>query len=385
MNRVCTGYLGKRRYTKYLVFVLCVTLFSGLLLPGSGESLAGAEEASARNWSETQRDLDRLDGKERDALAELFKLTLDTQQIMQTRVETEKAAAELRWHVEQAADQVARSKQHYLDSSYMATGALRTLQRLGPASYLEILLGASTLKDFFRRVDMVTVAIKGFTKVLNNLREEKSRLLSNEEKLRREQSNLDIMLKQLTEQLSALDRIRLQQEAILDTTGEQKAVIAERLGEIEGRWQEATMIYLENLSESFAQITERNTFDLPEMRIEPGLDGLHMIITLADLNKLFQEEPGLVGVSLIAGDEQLVLDAPGESLQLIGNFELASVSGIRYRVDRVRFTGIELPPTSLVGVVQQQLIEVDFTRLLAGLRIIGVTTKGAAVDLHLGF
>ncbi|MHB1125621.1 MAG: coiled-coil domain-containing protein [Bacillota bacterium] len=380
-----SGHQGHRLYTKYLAFFLWVALLLVFILPAGEQGRAGAEEAPLGKWSDTQHALEQLNEREKEILSELFKLSLETEQLNQTRTETETKADQLRRQVAEAEGQVNRAKQEYLTSRDTATGALRTLQRLGPASYLEILLGASTLKDFFRRLDMVAVAVKGFSAVLNDLREEELLLTAREERLHREKADLDAVLLRLMEQLADIERIREQKAEILASAGIQKVFYANRLGEIEGRWQEVTREYLGNLSAGFSRLTERTAFDLPGMRMEPSLEGLRMVIPLSDLNRLFGEEPALEGVSLISQDGQLILEAPGESLQLIGDFELAGATAIRYRVDKARFTGIDLPPTSLTGIVREQLIKVDFTRLLAGLRIKNVTAQGDEVALILGF
>ena len=371
--------MRRGRQWRLIPFFLLACL---LLSPCSSPPIHGQprtlEEELARYYSI----LEQLQELEDDVFSELvnieYQLADERRRLSLISVQLEQLEAELpalehEWE---------QAHERYQEVRVSSQKALRMMQLLGPASYLEILTGAVSLKDFVQRLNSVVVLVRGTMDLLFNLGHTQEVLGSRYERLSAFYEEQRSMHEESQERLIILQRMYEEKEAVLSRLGEERGAYEEALAYTEEAWLEETGQVLQGIHVGFSRVLA--DVELPIAGVEIVQDGfsLEIRIPATVLNHLIQETPALQGVVMVLDDERADLILPQRLLALSGVLQLAEGARVRLQVEEITVAGAVLSDDIRDELMETVDIVLDFSSLATGVRLRSLQVVPDAVVLR---
>ena len=333
----------RKNKVRIVIPILIFCLLSGLSLEkaaGQGEPYPPLREIHSQ--------LDSLGTAEKETMAALFAAA---DRIRQQEGELEdlrgrqRAVEEALVWAEVEYELVA---QHYEEARGSATEALRWLQRLGPVSYLDLIVGAATFNDFWQRLDLIFIAIRGVERALGHLFHTREMAALERKTLRDMQAELRDVLAAAAEKLQELEATRVEKEAALSGLGDRRQEFEERLLKLERLWLEDIIPYLKAAALELATLMGKGGREgLPvQWQLTPG--GMRGQLTFGALNAALTPHPALRGGQFSGEDGRLFFTVPQRGLSLGG--ELSVVEGGKggsFDIDEIYLLGMPISPSAL--------------------------------------
>lgn len=325
--------------------------------------------------------LAELDSDQLAILSELFSISRDIEEAHVRLEALTLAAAELRQSVPRLERELEVAQERHLQASEAAASAVRLLQRLGPASYLDIILGASSLKDFLGRLAVTLSAVRGLSTALARVRAEHGTVSAAAATLYGRIA--DIEAAQLSELrgIEELERVAAHLEQSLTDLGDHRAFYEQRLETLEQTWCEQARPVVDRMIAAFSRLLETET--MPEARVVFSLTGLKLIAPISGLNAVMDRTPEVSGSRFRIEDDRLWLDIPAAHLSMTGDFAVQPPSGLAFQINQVTFTGIRIAEESIELLFPGRVLLADLTPALTGFRLHEVRLKGDELEFSL--
>ena len=327
--------------------------------------------------------LSHLPRGERRDLSEALDLMLRVAASRDERQRLDEAIAEVRAEIDRLEEILAGTEERYRAAQGRVIASLRWIHRLGPTSYLEILFGSSSLRDFLYRTEMALTAARATMENLLEIQEQMrdaSALKEEIETGRQELAGLLSDLDDLEEIERELDRAasRLAQ----DYGSQRWDSLWKELSRLEELWLLEAAPYLEGLPGIFSRMAQR---PLPTegMTIVPSLFTVRVIIPAHSLNDHLADEPSLEGVSFGFAPGEARLKVEHLEVLTAGTLEISERGILTYTVTSWELGGLPLDSRHLRGVFEE--IKLDLSSSLEGLKPTSLTVTEGAVELVVSF
>lgn len=327
-----------------MVFVLVSLLFAGY----PADRAVGQDELHPP-LQEIHSQLDSLGAAEKEIIAALFAVT---ERIRQQEREL-KDLGERREEVEEALFwaelEYEDAVQHYEEAQGSATEALRWLQRLGPVSYLDLIVGSATFNDFWQRLDLIFLAIRGVERALGHLFHTREMAARERRSLQDIQAELENVLASAAEKLQQLEEDKLAKEASLSGLGEKRQEFEERLLRLEKLWLEDIIPYLKAAASELTTLMGKGGPGALPVGWRFTGEGMRGQLSFTDLNAALSSYPALRGAQFRGEDGRLYFTVPERGLSLGG--KLSVVEDGRegsFDVEEIYLLGMPISPSALL-------------------------------------
>lgn len=364
-----------------VAFILLACFFLALPLgqgKGRGETLPPL--------GELHRQLASLDQAEKETLAELFLVT-------ESIKELERELAALQERQEQVAEALARSEVdyeeaviHYEEARGTATEALRWLQKLGPVSYLDLIVGAASFTDFWQRLDTIFLAVRGVERALQHLVLTRETAVAERKALTATRDELERVVTEAQDKLRELEDTRVQMEVSLAGLGDRRQVYEKYLAELESMWLEELIPYLKGAAAELINLM--STGGQGDLQIDWQLTrgGLKGQLPFTALNASLSSSPILKGAQFAGADGQLIFTVPERGLTLKGKLSLGE--GGRegsFDVEEIWLWEMPISPTVLADYREETHFTLTIPSLLPGIRLRDINVTNDALEMVVGY
>ncbi len=370
-----------RKKALLVAFFLFACMFLALPLgqgKGRGETLPPL--------GELHRQLESLDLDEKETLAELFLVT-------ESIKELERELAALQERQEQVAEALARAEFdyeeaviHYEEARGTATEALRWLQKLGPVSYLDLIVGAASFTDFWQRLDTIFLAVRGVERALQHLVLTRETAVAERKALTATRDELERVVTEAQDKLRELEDTRVQMEVSLAGLGDRRQVYEKYLAELESMWLEELIPYLKGAAAELINLM--STGGQGDLQIDWQLTrgGLKGQLPFTALNASLSSSPILKGAQFAGADGQLIFTVPERGLTLKGKLSLGE--GGRegsFDVEEIWLWEMPISPTVLADYREETHFTLTIPSLLPGIRLRDINVTNDALEMVVGF
>ncbi|HHY37064.1 MAG TPA: hypothetical protein GX518_05165 [Firmicutes bacterium] len=366
-----------------VAFLLLACIFLALPL-GQGKGQEQGENLPP--LGEMHHQLESLDRAEKETLAELFLVLEDIKQ-------QERELAALQERQEQVAEALAQAELDYEKavSGYegaraTATEALRWLQKLGPVSYLDLIVGAASFSDFWQRLDTIILAVRGVERALGHLIRARETAVALKETLAANRDELARVVLEARDKLRQLEETRVELEASLAGLGDRRQEYERYLAELEDMWLQELIPYLKLAAAELLELMSSGGQEALEMDWQLTRGGLKGRLPFTVLNASLASSPILKGAQFSGSGGKLVFTVPERGLTLKGKLSLGE--GGRegsFDVEEIWLWGMPISPTVLADYREETHFTLTVPSLVPGIRLREIKVADDALEMTVSF
>ncbi len=325
MNKTSNAFLA-------LIFCLLVTI---LMLPT--DKAVGQEGP----FAELKEKMANISEAEHESLQTLFVLM---QQIEEIEKEKGRMAREIGTKHEEIEDlkaSLAKEEIAYTQKREDLKQVLRSYQRMGTATYLEIILNSESLAMLLKRVNILRDLTRNTGKLMESLEASKVTLLTTKTNLAEKISMLEDHRQQLRESLTKKQQLREQQDNYLASLNLEREYYQEHLADLEQNWDELKTSVPVIIQELTRIINEEN-IPLDNLKISIGLRSVKIAIHEKVMNDLISEHSSLPKIDFRFYPSHVEISMPDNNLVLSGHFVIQGADTLKFEVKEGSFYGLPL-------------------------------------------
>ncbi len=205
--------------------------------------------------------------------------------------------------------QLQESEDRYLQARERTVTALRWINRKGPMSYLQVLFGAASLRDFLRRTDLISAVGRGTLAAFSDVKSEMQAREVVKEEIDLISSELAGLEAERDALLSVREELDAQEQLLQEAFGQQWPEMSARLDELADGWLRSCAGFLQQLPERFARLAEQEVH-LRGITMVPSFFEVVVTIPSGSLNEVLDADPLLRGAEFrfFPGEAHLVAD-----------------------------------------------------------------------------
>lgn len=333
----------------YITFLVILTLIP-IPLQVSG---------SAQPITDTKDKLEGISEEEQEALEKLFTLS---QKIFEMEKEKAEITSEIALQQEQIGEIEIKIKEKQYDYDRQLQTFEKVLvhyQRGGPASYLEILLGAKNLTTFLKSINLIKDISRNLGELLDTLEQGKKALQEEKKILDEKTQQLLLKERELQENLDKTQVLKQEQEDYLKSLQEEQAYYQEQLNHLVNLWEDCTVIFGE-ISREITRIIGEGYFTPEDLSLRFGFTNVKGAINGASFNQIIKDNSTLPETTFRFEEGQVIIEVPEKHLVLNGEFVIAGDSAIQYEVASGTFYDMPLEKASIEELFKDGPLLIDF-------------------------
>lgn len=257
---------------------------------------------------------------------------------------------------------------------------LKSYQRMGPGSFLEIILDSDSLSTFLHRINI----LRDLTKNTGTLLEQ---LELSGEKLSKDKNELSGKLvllndKQILSKEALAGKLLLKtekEEYLLSLKGE-KEYYQEYLSDLERVWNELKPL-LSETAEEFSRMIKEDGLPVEALKLSFSFFEVRGAIDDETINKAISENANLEEIIFSFHPDLVEIRIPEKNLILTGNFIILEGHTLKFKAQGGSFFEMPLEAGSLEELFGEEGIALNIEPLLAGNDIHAVKVKEGYIEL----
>lgn len=257
---------------------------------------------------------------------------------------------------------------------------LKSYQRMGPGSYLEIVLNSDSLADLLIRINTLQDITKNTGQLLNIIEEGKESLVKAKAELDEKLSGLSE--KQVQLERALLDRSQLKEnmETYLISLKDEKGYYEEHLAILEKAWVEVGVTVSASVKELARIISEE---DLPVDAIKLSFSFLKIKGTIEEkvFNDIVKKHPKLPKMNFSFTPGEMVLEMPDYNTNLRGKLVIIDGSSLEFKVEKGDFYELPLESRALTELFKDNKLILNLSPILRGNKLDTIEIKEGYMEL----
>ena len=292
-------------------------------------------------FSEIKEKMAGISESEHENLQNLFVLS---QQITEIGKEEERVTQDIKTkktEIEDLKVTIASEEMAYTKKMEDLKQVFKSYQRMGPGTYLEIILNSDNLAMLLRRVNTLRDLTRNTQKLMELLEESKAKQLIEKENLAQKIASLEDNQKLLQESLTKKKQLIQDQEKYLTSLKEKRESYQENLTNLQLNWDElktSVPVIIKELS----RIIDEGYIPPEKLNISFNFMSIRGTIDEKTLNDLISEYPLLPKIVLKFYPNNVQISIPEENLVLSGNFVIQEAQALKFQVKEGSFYGMPL-------------------------------------------
>lgn len=338
-----------------------------------------AVNGQADPFSEIREKLSGISSEEKEKLQKLFTLT---QEIEALEIEEKKLAVEIQAIKEETANLEKAIEKGELDCQKKKESlrqVLKSYQRMGPGSFIEIVLDSENFGEFLHRLNTIRDLTRNTGELLDQL-EASGRMLAEERTRLLEKSGLlEEKQKQSKEALAEKLELKEEQEEFLASLEGEREYYSQYLASIEQVWGEIKLLF-SDVVKNFSRIAEEGNIPADAVKISISFPDIKGSIEDDTINGIISEHSGLPPMELAFRNGKAEINLPDKYLKLSGIFTVKDGYAIEFQAEEGSFYGMPLEPAA-IGELFGGALLLDLKPLLGGYEIHAVELKEGYLEL----
>lgn len=333
-------------------------------------------------FTDTQDKLDNITKEEKDTLEELYKLEQDIQGLEQKEItisndinNSQNAIHELNVNIEAEINTYEKHKANLKE-------VLRSYQRMGPNTFLEILLNSDSLTDFIDRITTLREITRKTGELMDKLDESQQKLKKQKAELTDKIEALTTEQSTLSETISDKKQLKDRQEAYLNSLEEDKSKYETYLDEITEKWEALLPVFAET-TKGFAKLVESGSLPPEALKLSFESSGVLGTVKEEAFNEIISAHPELPKMIFTFNQGEVVLSIPDNNLVLTGNFTIENEQILKFNVEKGSFYDMPLEESSIQELSQKGEFILDLRPLLGKSTLNSVTIEKGEIVLDI--
>jgi peptidoglycan hydrolase CwlO-like protein len=345
-----------------------VCLIAAALVPMAASNMAAGE---VKPITEAQERIKGISEEEQKVLQQLFTLS---QQIEDSEREKTRLAGEieeLKTRISMLDRSIKDRQADYELKLGLLEQVLVSYQKGGPASYLEILLGAKDFSSFLKSINLVRDISRNTGELLASIKEEGKRLAEEKELLANEALAMENKQEELEQSISELVRLQKEQEEYLAKLEGEKDKYEEHLRSLELMWNDLKNMF-SGIVDELTSIIREGHFTIDDLNLSIGFTSVKGSISDETFNRIIRDNSTLPEAVFHFYKGYSVIEVPEKNLVLEGSFVKSGDSGVMFEVTSGSFYGMPLEEESLRELFREGPLNIDFAAVAGDLVTIDI-------------
>lgn len=275
---------------------------------------------------------------------------------------------------------IAESELAYKEKQTNLEQVLKSYQRMGPGSYVEIVLDAEDLSTLLQRLNILRDLTYNTGELLDELEASGEKLAKEKERL----AGRLVLLKQKQEQskeaIAKKVKLKSEQEEYLASLKGEKEHYQEQLAGIQKVWGELKPLFTDAAKE-FSQIVEEGGLPSDALRITFSLFDIKGAIDDKVINSVISKKSKLTPINFTFHPGKVEISLPEKNLVLTGTFSIEDGRILKFQAQEGSFFGMPLASGSIKELFSDGDLVLNLEPLLAGNMIHSVEIKEGYLEL----
>ncbi|MEW6622910.1 MAG: hypothetical protein AB1420_07265 [Bacillota bacterium] len=331
---------------------------------------------------EVEKQITSLSDEETATLKTLFSLGLEMVEIKEEQDQLTHEMTKVKGEINDIQNRIAAEESRQEKYRSGLRQVLRSYQRMGPASYLEIILKSNSLSAFLQRINTLRDLAGNTNKLLISIKESTAKLEAEREKHDDKLREMDNKQAQLESTLARALQLQKEMEAYLALIEEKKDYYQKQLDNMQKAWSEFKPFFSETIKE-LALIIQRGEIPLDAVKTTITPRGVKGTIDEKTFNEIISGHPGLPNIIFTFAPKKAVMKIPEKSLVLEGVFTIVKESAVAFIVTDGTFYDLPLNEAALKGLFSEGPFVMDFKPLIGSNILHSIEVKEQQIELFI--
>lgn len=374
LGRVLMNSLHKN---KLMAGLMIVTILGFLMI-----APVKAVEQS-QTVSSSQERLDDISEEERKVLQELFLLLQEIEALERKEAGIAQGAAQIKEEIAALERLIIEEDSKFQEKRELLETVLKSYQKKGPGSFLEIVLSADSLTTLIKGINAFRDLARYTGELLEALEmsqikldQEKNRLNENLQALEANQGELRLAIERSHE-------LKAAQEAYLASLNEEREFYQGYFEKLQDEW-EGLKPFFADIIDIILQMIQHNALPPDAVKTSFSPFGIKGVIDEAAFNNIFSENPMLSVLEFKFLPGKIQMQIPEKNLKLYGNFTIQDGNVLLLEIKEGSFYDMSLEDASLTDLFNGKAITIDLKPLIGGRRLRTIEIKQGYVELQAG-
>jgi len=330
------------------IFIL-LSLFIVIVFTFTSSTLLADKDNSI---SQIQEKLANISDEEREILEFLFIQVQEIEKLEREYIETNEDINIMSKDIKELETNIYKTEDKYDKNLVALESILKSYQRMGPGSYLEIILDSDDLTSLIRRINILRDLTKNTGELLENINLIKEGLVA-------EKLNLGNKLKLLEERkitlqatLAKKQEVVKEKEDYLASLEGNRELYVQRLDYIAMMMEEVKTI-ISDFTKEFTRIIEEGNLPLDSVKETITLRGIKGSIREDVFNDIIASQKGLPKMEIKLLQGKIELNAPEKNLYLAGKFVVEGGQVLKFNPEEGSFYGMQLEKDTIYELFKE--------------------------------
>lgn len=345
---------GMRR-NKILILPLIVVI----LTAGFSTSLKAQEDTI----EDVEEKIESITQEEKVILEDLFIKAQEIEELERQRNKIAEEIEGMKEDIRSLEKLIERETLNYDEKLNILEQVLVSYQRLGPSSFIDIILSADSITNLLERINILRDLVKNSEELLESIEELKDKLIAEKERLDEKLSALKEKEKSLQDTIAMEEEKKAELEERLASLNEDREYYQERLNTMMAMIHELKDM-MKLLTDEFISIIENER--LPEDSIEYFIseDGIGGRISEKVFNDIINRNSNIPEVLFHFHNERVEMEMTDKNLLLIGSFVVIDGHILEFQVEEGKFYDMVLTKETIDEFFREGNISLDLRGIL---------------------
>lgn len=259
----------------------------------------------------------------------------------------------------------------YEQNKGVLASLLKSYQKRGPGSTIEVILASENLRDLLRRLTILRDLTKQSNDLLDKIDQNKQTLEAEGLALEAQVISLEAEQDRLAVVVEEKSAAREEQEAYLSSLLEERAHFEDLLEEITLGWEALKPLFT-RASQGFTSLAESGALPPEALDLRITLTGIEAGISAGDFNKAVVDNDLIPEMVFDFRPGEIELSIPESRLVLNGNFELSQTNVLVFEAQSGTFYDVPLEASAIEELFALGKLTLDLNTLTGDNQIKGV-------------
>ena len=277
---------------------------------------------------------------------------------------------------------IASEETHFTEKQEALKRVLKIYQKMGPGSYIEIIMDSDNLSTLLRRINTLRDLTRNTGKILETLEISKDKLAIEKLKLHEKLLTIKEKQEQSKEALSSKLKLKKEEEIYLASLKEKSMFYQEHLSNIKGMLDELKPI-ISKAAKEFSTIISDGGLPEDALKMTISLFSVKGSIDQKSFNEIISKRPNLSLMVFAFKTDEIEISIPERNLVLSGTFVIEDESVLRFQEGEGSFYGMPLEAGYIKELLGEEGIALDFKPLLGKNTMKSIKVQDGYMELNI--
>lgn len=374
--------MNRKLYMRFFlsISIVCMVLWTFSFTSMGRANLEGVD--GEKSLSEIQQKLVGMGEEEKEVLQKLFGLMQEMEEMDRVQSKVALDMEGLHREVTKVETSIAAETLVYEKNRKVMEEVLKTYQRRGPASYIEMILSSENLTTLLRRINALGDLTRNTTDLLQSLEESKTKLALEKQRVADKVTLLEDQRKALKETLEKKTRLKQDLETYLASLEKEQTKYQEYLSNIDQAWSQLKPLFAETI-EIFSQVIGEGDLPPGSMKLVLSSKGIKGIIAEEAFNDILSKQPFPTELKFGFSDNRLEMTMPKKNISLVGTFGIVEGQRLVFEVEEGLFFGMPIQKSAMEELFKEGNLELDLGPALGKNKLKSIEIYDGKIELQI--